>query len=260
MNGTAHEPPRNIDACGTSPAGSFLGCGLRALALRGHAHCIRVHACQPADPHRRRLECERRPGRAGDCGVGGVRRSRKPLDQRSHTRNGPSPRLARPYRPDDDLGMHGRLRTQYRDLYGGACSRRHRDRRVLVHVGRDGHAPRAGSTGASRARSAQWWQRARDDDRSPVGKFSRPIHRLARCVLRRRAARCGDARLAVCEPAVTASEWPSERQRLSRSAPPERGARHGGCRAVLHGPVRPARPICARSWKTLRASMARPSP
>ena len=111
---------------------------------------------------------------------------------------------------DDRLGRDGRLRAEHRRLHGGTGARRRRHRRVLVDVGSDGHAPGAGSSGAARPWPPQRRQRACGHDRGAAWEFPRPVHRLARCFFRCRAARGHDARLAVRQPAVDAGERGAE--------------------------------------------------
>jgi MFS family permease len=57
-----------------------------------------------------------------------------------------------------------------------------------------------------RAWPPQWRQCAGDHHRGAARELPRPVHRLARRVLRRRPAGCHHARLAVSQPAVDASE------------------------------------------------------
>ena len=103
-----------------------------------------------------------------------------------------------------------------------ARAARGRDRRLLVDVDRDRHAPPAAGRGAAGARDAERRQCHRRDDLGAARQLSRRHHRLARRLLLRRAARAARARLAVDRHAVAAAaRAPRPRQRV----PAARGGR-----------------------------------
>ena len=145
------------------------------------------------------------------------------------------------------------LAPDFRVLMIGRALLGRRDRRLLVDVDRDRHAPAAAGRRAAGARDAERGQRHRRDDLGAARQLSRRHHRLARRLLLRRAARAARARLAVDRHAVAAAaRAPRPRQRLP--------AARGGRRSPSAWPR-----SCCSSWASSRSSptsgpSSKPSP
>lgn len=165
--------------------GRRMACRVRADALRVDADRVRIPAGQPADADRDRPPHQRGPGRSGDRGVRDIRGADQPVHRFREPAHRSPDAAAGADRPDAGLGSDRRLRAEFSRPDDRASAPRRSNRRFLVDVDGDSHAPCPEAHIAARPRVAQRRQCACDHDRRAAWQLPRTVYRLARRLLLR---------------------------------------------------------------------------
>ncbi|MNL41359.1 hypothetical protein D3C87_1637630 [compost metagenome] len=113
--------------------------------MRIRADCFRVHACQFAHADCFGSTYQRRTGRVWDRHLGRLRGADKPYDFQACGLNGSQDAVAATDRDYVRVGAGGGSGAKLHGVHDWSCADRRGDRRVLVDVGGNGHAPGTGT-------------------------------------------------------------------------------------------------------------------